>query len=125
MGVKTISRIYIHCVFSVKERKKLIHSNWESGLHKKIGFLINEAGAQTIIVNGMEDHLHCLFNIDPKLCISQIMKSAKAKSSLWINKHNLSKEKFKWQVGFSAYSVSLKEFDKIYNYVKNQKIHHS
>lgn len=124
MGAKTNSRIYIHCVFSVKNRKKLIHNNWESSLHKKIGYLINEAGAQSIIVNGMAEHLHCFFNISPKICISEIMKSAKAKSSLWVNKNNLSKEKFMWQVGFSAYSVSLSDFDKIYNYVKNQKYHH-
>ena len=56
----TYHQIYIQTVFAVKYRKAVIEKEWQSTLFAVIGNLINETDCKTIIVNGVEDHVHCL-----------------------------------------------------------------
>lgn len=93
----TYSKIYIHTVFAVKYRKGMIHSDWENRLYSVIGNLINESGGKSILVYGVEDHVHCFFHGKPSLSISEMMKAAKAKSSKWINEQELLRSRFEWQ----------------------------
>lgn len=55
----------------------------------------------------------------------KIMQLIKGESSYWINKQNLLKEKFEWQDGYFAVSVSESVVDKVRNYIKNQEAHHT
>ena len=102
----TYHRIYIQTVFAVKYRKALIDKAWKSELCGVIGNLINETGCKTLIVNGVEDHVHCFFSLKPSLSISDVMQSAKAKSSKWINQTGYLSHRFEWQRGFGAFSYS-------------------
>ena len=79
------SQLYIQAVFAVKYRNAIIEKEWKSQLMAVIGNLINETGCKTIIVNGVEDHLHCFFILKPSISISDLMQSVKAKSSKWVN----------------------------------------
>ena len=90
-----------------------------------IGNLINETGCKTIIVNGVEDHVHCFFALKPSICVSEVMKVAKAKSSKWINESELLPEKFEWQSGFGTFSYSRSHIADVYNYILNQEQRHS
>ena len=55
----TYHQIYLQTVFAVKYRQAVITKNWKSTLLGVIGNLINENNCKTIIVNGVEDHVHC------------------------------------------------------------------
>jgi putative transposase len=90
-----------------------------------IGNLINETGCKTIIVNGVEDHVHCFFTLKPTVTISDVMKSAKAKSSKWINDNKLTDQRFEWQRGFGAFSYNQSQVSNVFNYIKNQEVHHA
>ncbi len=120
----TYAQIYIQTVFAVKYRQAIIHPSWQPELMAVIGNLINEAGAKTLIVNGVEDHVHCLFSIKPSISISDVMKNAKAKSSKWVNESGLLDHRFEWQKGFGAFSYSQLHVHKVYQYILNQQEHH-
>lgn len=120
----TYNRVYIQTVFPVKFRKAVISRHWKEQLMAVIGNLINETGCKTIIVNGVEDHVHCFFCLKPSVSISQVMKSVKAKSSKWVNENKLTAERFEWQPGFGCFSYAQSQFDAVYNYIKNQEKHH-
>ncbi len=120
----TYSKVYCQTVFAVKYREAMIHDELKQKLFPVIGNLINEAGAQTIVVNGVEDHVHCLFRIFPKNSISEIMKVAKGKSSKWVNESCSLAHRFEWQSGFGAFSYSESDLYKVIKYIENQEIHH-
>ena len=120
----TYSKIYIQTVFCVKYRNAVIATSWRSELVKAISHLINETGCKTLIVNGVEDHIHCFFILKPSLSISDLMQSVKAKSSKWINEKGLTPERFEWQRGFGAFSYSKSQTDRVYHYIENQEQHH-
>ena len=120
----TYHQLYVQTVFPVKYRKALIHPDWKSELQAIIGNLINENGCKTLIVNGMEDHIHCFFGLKPSTSISDVMKSVKAKFSKWINESGYLGRRFEWQKGFGCFSYSHSHMDAVYHYIKNQEKHH-
>lgn len=54
-----------------------------------IGNLINETNCKTIIVNGIEDHVHCFLGLKPVVSISELVKAVKGKSSKYINDNKM------------------------------------
>jgi len=48
----------------------------------------------------------------------------KGESSNWINKNQLTKEKFEWQDEYFAVSVSESHLEFVREYIKNQEEHH-
>lgn len=52
------------------------------------------------------------------------MQLIKGESSFWINKNQLTQQKFDWQDEYFAVSVSESILDKVRNYIKNQEEHH-
>jgi REP element-mobilizing transposase RayT len=121
----TYHQIYIQAVFAVKYRAAVLDKEWRSSVFSVIGNLINETGCKTIIVNGVEDHVHCFLGLKPTVSISELMKTVKAKSSKYINDHGLLLNRFEWQEGYGAFSYSHSQIDAVYNYIKNQEKHHA
>lgn len=120
----TYHQIYIQTVFAVKYREAVIHKDWKSILFGVIGNLINETNCKTLIVNGVEDHVHCFIGLKPSIPISELMKTVKAKSSKYINDHNLTRHRFEWQEGYGAFSYGQSQIDSVYKYIENQEEHH-
>jgi REP element-mobilizing transposase RayT len=120
----TYHQVYIQAVFAVKYREAVIDKKWKPLLMSVLGTLINETGCKTIIVNGIEDHVHCFFGLKPTVTISELMKTIKAKSSKYINDHHLTKVRFEWQVGYGVFSYSHSQIDNVYHYIANQEEHH-
>ncbi len=117
-------KIWIHTVWATKERFPFIQPEIESQIYPFIATQFKESGCPVRAINGMPDHIHCLFLLNSKLSLSEIIKQIKGSSSHFINKENLIKEKFLWQTGYSAFSVSESAIDKVHKYITNQKLHH-
>jgi REP element-mobilizing transposase RayT len=120
----TYHQIYLQTVFAVKYRKAVIDPSWKNKLFAVIGNLINETNCKTIIVNGVEDHVHCFLGLKPVVSVSELMKTVKAKSSKFINDHTLTSARFEWQEGYGVFSYSQSQVDKVYKYIENQEAHH-
>jgi REP element-mobilizing transposase RayT len=121
----TYHQIYLHIIFAVKYREAVINQEWRSELFGVIGNLINENNGKTIIVNGVEDHVHCLISLKPVMSVSELMKAVKAKSSKYINDKSLTPNRFEWQEGYGVFSYSRSQIKGVYNYIENQEEHHS
>jgi REP element-mobilizing transposase RayT len=120
----TYHQIYLQTVFAVKYRNAVLDKAWRSKVQGVIGNLINETGCKTIVVNGVEDHMHCFLGLKPVVSVSELMKTVKAKSSKYINDHSLTKERFEWQEGYGVFSYRQRDVNQIYKYIQNQEVHH-
>ena len=120
----TYHKILIQTVFPVKYWDAILEKEWRTDLFSVIGNLINETGCQSIIVGGVADHVHCLFGLKPSITVSDVMKSAKAKSSKWINESGILQHHFEWQAGFGAFSYCEWQQEKVVNYILRQEEHH-
>ena len=120
----SFNKIWIHAIWSTKKRMPLINLPIEQKVYQFISEQLREQGCPVRIINGMPDHIHCLFLLNPQKSIAEVVKQIKGSSSHFINQSNLISDKFAWQTGYAAYSVSESVVDKVFQYIKKQKEHH-
>lgn len=120
----TYSQLYIHIVFSVKFRQKIIEKSWREELYKYICGIVNNKKQKVYAIGGVADHIHILISIDPSVSISDLVRDIKVNSTKWINDRNFSKKKFLWQEGFAAFSCGQRNLDQLIAYINNQEEHH-
>jgi putative transposase len=120
----SFNKIWIHAIWATKERRPFIHHSIEPMLYSFISEQLREQGCLPRIINGMPDHIHCLFLLNPKKSIAEVIKQIKGSSSHFINQSTLIEGKFAWQNGYAAYSVSESVLEKVFRYISTQKLHH-
>lgn len=77
-----------------------------------------------LAINGMPDHIHILIGMRPSCCLSDLVREIKKASNDFVNSQGYTKNKFRWQEGFGAFSYSENDLHRVINYVLNQKEHH-
>jgi putative transposase len=119
-------KVYIHFVWSTKNRYPFLNTK---ELRIKVWNHIREnakdKGIFVDFISGYTDHCHCLVSLGIDQTIQKVMQLIKGESSFWINKNELTNEKFEWQDEYFAVSVSESMLDKVREYIKNQEEHHS
>jgi len=121
----TYSNIWMHYIWSTKNHvpiisKTLIHCLIE---HYKAKY---PKGGDIYVdtANGVSDHFHLLVGQEPLMSASKVANQIKGESSHWINSNDFIPDKFAWQEGFSVFSVSYSQIQKIRNYTYKQEEHH-
>jgi putative transposase len=117
-------RLYYHLVWATKERMPLITTGIEAELH---GHLIGKAsalGAMVHEINSVDDHIHMIASIPPRLSISDFAGQLKGASAFHINHMPDTRGNFGWQRGYGVISVGPAGLDRAISYVRRQKEHH-
>jgi len=120
----SLHKVWLHTIFSTKDRVPHINKKSEQKIYDFIRKELNKMGCSVKAINGMPEHLHILYLLNPQKSYADVIKQIKGSSSHWINEQNIIQEKFAWQTGYATYSVSESVSDKVYQYILNQKKHH-
>ena len=122
--MSTHRQIFYQIVFGTKHRKPTIDRTHDEELYKYIWGIIKNKKCKLYRINGVEDHIHILSDLHPSICLSDYVKDIKVASSVWMKESGKFPAFESWQEGYGAFSYSIREKDKIINYIKNQKEHH-
>ena len=115
---------YFHCVFSTKERQRLIMPELRERLWPFLGGIARQNKMKAIEIGGVEDHIHILLSLPSTMAISKAMQLLKGGSSKWIHETFPEQRLFAWQEEYGAFSVSMSQLDKTIEYIKGQETHH-
>ena len=85
--------------------------------------IARQNGITPIAIGGFDEHAHVLIALPPTMSLAKAMQLVKAGSSKSCNE-NFGPDRFEWQVGYSAASVSTSLLDKTEAYIRNQREHH-
>jgi putative transposase len=118
-------RIWVHIVFSTKNREPLLKDSFRYDVFKHIAENCLAKNIFLQAINGHTDHIHCLISLGKDQNIAKIVQLIKGESSFWINQQRLTPTKFAWQDEYFAVSVSESQLDQVMNYIKNQEKHHA
>lgn len=119
-------RIYIHMTFSTKNRQPILNSKeLRESVFQHIKNNAKEKGIWLDCVGGHTDHIHCLISLGREQTISKVAQLIKGESSFWINKNELTSNKFEWQDDYWAVGVSESHLKALRYYIYNQELHHS
>lgn len=120
----TFTNLLCHIVFTTKDRIPRIHEGIRERLYEYIGGIIRKEGGVLLQIGGMPDHVHLLIKMKTDVTIPTMVRLIKARSSKWMNERGLSEEKFEWQAGYGAFSVSESQAARVRRYIEQQESHH-
>ncbi|WP_428236347.1 IS200/IS605 family transposase [Gracilimonas sp.] len=121
---KTLNQVWIHAVWSTKDRLPLLKRYFRGELNNYIKQNSMDWNIQVDVVNGMLDHMHVLFKLPTTVSVADAIKQMKGASSRWVNENYYPTGKFEWQQGYGVFSVGRNEINRVRNYIYNQEYHH-
>jgi REP element-mobilizing transposase RayT len=87
---------------------------YAAGICKKLDIFVHALG-------GTQDHIHLLIQVPATLALAKAILTIKSNTSRWANETG---QKFEWQQGYAAFSVSASIVPAVARYIQNQKAHH-
>jgi len=118
------THLIYHIVFSTKDRRPFLCEQVLTKMCQYIGGIIRNQEGVPLAVNGTTDHVHIATLASPKIAISDFLRTVKSNSSAWIHQTFRELSGFRWQDGYSAFTVSESVKDELVGYVMNQQRHH-
>ena len=119
----TYYSLLVHCVFSTKDRQRLIAPHLQADLWSYMGGIARTIGTKALVIGGMDDHSHMLLSLPAAMAVAKAVQQIKAGSSLWLRTEQ-SRHNFNWQEGYGAFSIGKSQVTATVNYVVRQEGHH-
>ena len=121
---QSLAKIYLHIIFSTKNRQKLIKPEIEIELYKYIAGILRNLDCAAIKISGTSDHLHILNTLSRTISVSKMIGLLKKDSSKWLKLKGNDFKNFHWQNGYGVFSVSHLKVNSVKKYIENQQEHH-
>jgi REP element-mobilizing transposase RayT len=120
----TFANLLFHIVFSTKDRRPAITADIRESLYEYMGGILRGEGGILLEIGGVSDHVHLLIKLKTDVALAEAIKKVKGKSSKWLNEKPGAIDRFEWQAGYGAFSVSASLVEKVRTYIRNQDEHH-
>jgi len=125
MTGKTYKSIYYHLVFHTKMNQPFLEDvdfrqqvyHFIKNKCKRNQFYLHEIG-------GIENHIHLLIYIPPRIAVSKAVQLIKGSSSYFVNQELIGDHMLYWQRGYGILTLSLRDVPFIRKYIQNQEEHH-
>ncbi len=114
----------IHCVWATKERRPLIEASLQPRRWPYLGGIARENNIKTLVVGGVENHVHLLLSIPSTLSVAKAIPLLKGNSSKWIHDTFPQQRDFEWQEGYGAFSIGVSGVGDTTKYIEGQAEHH-
>jgi REP element-mobilizing transposase RayT len=125
MSSHVYHEIYLHLNWHAKLSKPLLTPEVEPMVHT---FLRERCGVMKGVyfhgVGGTATHVHLAVNIEPFVCISDMVRELKGACSHDINER-LSRKVLEWQRGFGVVSFGMRNLGWVLDYIAHQQEHHA
>jgi REP element-mobilizing transposase RayT len=122
---QSLAKILIHTVFSTKDRRPVLKDcGLREELHRYLGGILSNLDCPSLIVGGVEDHVHFLCSLSRTCTVADMVKEVKRGSSLWVKTKSTELDEFSWQNGYGAFSIGSSQVERVREYIANQVEHH-
>lgn len=121
---QSLAKIYIHLIFSTKNRERTIPDHLRPTLHSYMGGILRELGCVAVEINTEPDHAHVLFILARTTALSGVVGHLKKGATNWLHEQSPDLRGFYWQNGYGAFSVSQSVVEDVRQYIRQQREHH-
>ena len=119
----TYTRLLYHVVFGTKGRVQSIAADHRSRLHEYLGGIVRAEKGSALEVGGTADHVHMLIRWRADEALSTLLRNVKGNSSRWLHEAIPAMTGFRWQEGYSAFTVSESQRETVAAYIREQERH--
>ena len=119
------TQLYLHLIWATWDRLPLLTSDIEQRVYAAIAVKCKSLKCVPLAINGVEDHLHLLIRFHTTVPVAKIVQEVKGASSHLVTHEIKPGEFFKWQGGYSAFTIRKSDVAVVQAYIENQKQHHA
>ncbi len=116
---QSLAKIYIHLVFSTKNRERILLDDVRPDLHDYMGGTMKGLDCMPLEINSEPDHAQLLF------ILSDVVGGLKKSATDGLRTKGARYQAFFWQAGYGAFSVSQSSVEDVRKYIQNQREHHT
>lgn len=109
----------VHIVFSTKNREPLIAE--PNRIWDYLAGIANNLRIHHHAIGGTNNHVHLLLRIPSDMKAADAISKLKSNSSRWMSERG---NRFSWQRGYGAFSVSSSNLPSVSSYIDRQEQHH-
>jgi putative transposase len=120
----TFWRLHYHIIWATFQRERFLAGDREKMFYGVLYKKGRELGLTVHAAGNVEDHVHIVVSIPPKLAAAECIRQIKGASAFAINHMPGGNGKFQWQAGYGAVSIGERSLPVVMAYAKNQKEHH-
>jgi REP element-mobilizing transposase RayT len=117
-------RIDVHIVFSTKDRLPLLGDGVRQRVWDYLGAILRNHGSTPMTIGGTADHVHVLAQLPKDRAVPDVVREVKSNSTRWIREAFEGLERFSWQEGYAAFSITVTGLDRVSGYIAHQEAHH-
>ena len=117
-------RLHYHLVWATYRREPMITEAREATVYAILNSKARELGLILHGAGNIEDHMHVVVSIPPKLAVADCVRHFKGTISHAINRQADGQGVFKWQDGYGALTIGERSLQTVIAYANNQKRHH-
>jgi putative transposase len=102
---QSLSKLYAHLIFSTKNRQPLLDDAIRPRVHAYLATTIRNLDSPWVVVGGVADHVHILFDLGKRHAPVEFVEQAKRESSKFVKMLGAEHQDFYWQRGYGMFSV--------------------
>ena len=121
---QSLSQLYAHLIFSTKDRYPFLKDDIRDRVHAYLATVLREMGSPFVVVGGIDDHVHVLFDMGRIHAAKDFVEQIKRESSKFVKTLRPNLAKFYWQSGYGIFSVSPTHRESVIQYIETQEVHH-
>ena len=120
----TFAALYVHVVFSTRDRVADLSPELAGRLFPYMGGILKDLKVGPLIINGLGDHVHMLLSVPVTVSMADVLRVVKTNSSRWVHEQFPEHRRFGWQAGYGAFTVSGSRVEDVRKYIASQQEHH-
>ena len=118
------TNLLYHMVIRTYRSQKTICEEYEKELYAFMLEICNNRNVIVYRIGGMPEHIHLFVGLPSTLDVAKFVQSLKSVSSHWLKNNPHFPDFNHWSKEYAAFTYSLREKDRVVNYIRNQKAHH-
>ncbi len=121
---QSLTNVLLHIVFSTKYRAPLLYPEVRPALFAYLSAVVRSTGCECYRAGGVANHVHLAVRLSRTITIANLVQELKSSSSRWLKTQSPRLCRFRWQTGYSAFSVRASGLNTLVRYIDNQEVHH-
>ncbi len=117
-------RLHYHLVWTTFGRLPLLTADLRPAVYRSVCARAKRLGVIVHAVGGIEDHVHVVASVPPRLAVAECVGQLKGASAHTANEVLGAARTFQWQTGYGALSLNEGSLPGVTAYVRQQRQHH-
>ena len=122
--MQVMDHVVLHVIFSTKNQRPTLTDDIRAEVHTRISEEIGTTENILLAIGGTADHVHVALYLSRKMTVGKLVDRLKTAATRWIIRQGPEHEAFRWQKGFSVFSVSPADRTALMQYVRTQDTIH-